>query len=92
MCQLFEIFTIHANYSSIFQCSQQCGEGYKTRTVYCSDQNIIPVNDSNCANLTKPSSQQPCHEVTGCFSAWITSPWGPVNDDACNNVVVSIVF
>ena len=64
------------NWSS---CSTTCGTGTQTRSVTCTRNDNITVDDKFCIayGLSKPATSQVCTESSGCVSySWYTGPYG----------------
>jgi len=59
--------------SSWSPCSNQCGEGTRTRTVRCVD---IEGGDSESCSSLAPYVESSCRSRVGCGS-WTTSAWSP---------------
>lgn len=64
------------------RCSALCGDnGTQIRQVYC--EQIIAngvasiVDDEQCVNVQKPSTEQPCNQGVVC-AEWYIEPWKPV--------------
>jgi len=58
------VYDTYAYYPGAWgQCSQDCGEGFRTRNVVCRNSQGAVVADSFCNNagLTKPITQEPCN-------------------------------
>ncbi|XP_055999244.1 A disintegrin and metalloproteinase with thrombospondin motifs 9-like [Ostrea edulis] len=60
------------------QCSQTCGFGTKTRSVYCVDRRGQRVDESLCGQQHQPKSRRRCNEFP-CPYIWNTSPWTECN-------------
>ncbi|KAL4226991.1 A disintegrin and metalloproteinase with thrombospondin motifs 9 [Mactra antiquata] len=56
------------------ECSKDCGFGYKTRDVTCTDVSNKIVNSSLCSINNKPKARRRCSEFP-CPFMWNTSPW-----------------
>jgi hypothetical protein len=65
-----------------FQCSNKCGAGIQTRTVFCatsSDDGLTKVDDTNCDPEKKYESEQVCHaQNENCLGNWFSGPWSEV--------------
>lgn len=55
------------------QCSVQCGEGVRTRSVRCADQSGNDVTHTYCTE-PKPEQEQPC-ELGPCGKGWYYTEW-----------------
>jgi len=57
-------------------CSVSCGVGSSQRNVTCS-QGGRPVDETLCAGLQRPSTEEACYPTPCQASAWRTTEWGP---------------
>lgn len=65
------------------KCSAPCGAGgTQTRKIYCEQiiSSGVPsiVDDQQCANLQKPTTEQACNQGVIC-GEWHFGPWKPVS-------------
>ncbi|XP_051785872.1 thrombospondin type-1 domain-containing protein 4 [Erpetoichthys calabaricus] len=59
------------------QCSTECGDGTKSRSVVCliqSNNSFEVTKPSECSHLEKPPTEQPCH-LKNCGAKWFTTEW-----------------
>lgn len=56
-------------------CSNSCGSGTQSRTVYCRRSDGAQVSDSYCSG-SKPARSQNCQAYNGCTYSWQTGSWG----------------
>jgi len=66
-------------YKILFQCTQTCGDGVKTRLVICQLPTGQMLGDQNCEMLDKPPNMAQCnvHSCPGDVS-WHRGPWKSV--------------
>ncbi|XP_050088784.1 papilin-like [Anopheles aquasalis] len=61
------------------KCSAVCGKGVQTRTVVCSVNDGVSLNqkddDSNCAHTEKPEKERKCDGPSECPGQWFAGPW-----------------
>ncbi|XP_077992423.1 uncharacterized protein LOC144446518 isoform X2 [Glandiceps talaboti] len=48
------------------ECSDQCGDGYRTREIHCQSSNGSYVSDSLCSSEDKPIDKGKCQEYSDC--------------------------
>lgn len=63
----------------ILKCSEDCGTGKVTRSVYCATPSGQVKPDIYCRGKTKPSHERQCRLESGCRGKWFTGPWSQVN-------------
>nr|XP_055048355.1 A disintegrin and metalloproteinase with thrombospondin motifs 20 [Misgurnus anguillicaudatus] len=56
------------------RCNTTCGQGLRSRAVFCSDKDTNVVSDSMCNALNKPEVHQICHSAP-CQHIWSTTDW-----------------
>lgn len=57
----------------MFQCSSDCGEGTRERTVTCTNPQGL------CDPLSQPTLKEPCEDHSRCYE-WKTGDWSKVAD------------
>lgn len=68
--------TFSWNWSDWTICSQPCGNGTRSRQVFCADENKNPVDEELCTG-NRPSSQELCNTHACALTySWFTGDWG----------------
>ncbi|XP_052283234.1 uncharacterized protein LOC127880047 isoform X1 [Dreissena polymorpha] len=55
------------------QCSTPCGQGHKTRSVYCLAEDGTQLPESKCGK--KPKTRKACKKTRPCGGTWFEGPW-----------------
>lgn len=55
-------------------CSNACGSGTQTRTVFCQRSDGTPVADTFCSG-SAPATSQSCSDTSACTYAWSAGAW-----------------
>lgn len=58
----------------VFQCSSDCGEGTRERTVTCTNPQGL------CDPLSQPTLKEPCEDHSKCYE-WKTGDWSKVENE-----------
>lgn len=54
-----------------FQCSSECGQGVRQRTVVCTNP------QGRCDPMSQPATTEPCEDHSKCYE-WKTGEWSKV--------------
>lgn len=69
----------------VFQCSSDCGEGTRERTVTCTNPQGL------CDPLSQPTLKEPCEDHSKCYE-WKTGDWSKVADELVTSTQLSFFF